>query len=283
MARLRIGAKNCRNACKTRRKATRPKLACNPWCESHDFRALKTAALWNPKKCCDIVYRGHLGLSAHSPKKVSKGVPGACRPWGPKKSENSQKLTIFQVIFKFLTPFSIFFWLLGPPGPRGPGNPFRDFFGLWSERPKWPLQMVNDIAKKMHETLRFLARNGHIWVSGKTLGTTKQAILAVRCASQKVTFMMRHLNRDVRSHCRNPLRCGHDAGIIASALPRCGRLVFFSWPIWRVPFSFLPCDPEVLLQTPKPRKIQRHRKVTQKWLLGLRPKWLKSYLKVTQK
>ena len=42
-------------------------------------------------------------------------------------------------------------------------------------------------------------------------------------------------------------------------------------------------DPEVPLQTPKPRKIQRHRKVTQKWLLGLRPKWLKSYLKVTQK
>ena len=44
-----------------------------------------------------------------------------------------------------------------------------------------------------------------------------------------------------------------------------------------------PCDPEVPLQTPKPRKIQRHKKVTQKWLLGLRPKWLKSYLKVTQK
>ena len=47
--------------------------------------------------------------------------------------------------------------------------------------------------------------------------------------------------------------------------------------------STQPCDLEVLLQTPKPRKIQRRKKVTQKWLLGLRPKWFKSYLKVTQK
>ena len=28
--------------------------------------------------------------------------------------------------------------------------------------------------------------------------------------------------------------------------------------------GFLGCDPEVALQTPKPRKIQRHEKVTQK-------------------
>ena len=37
------------------------------------------------------------------------------------------------------------------------------------------------------------------------------------------------------------------------------------------------------LQTPKNQKIQRHKKATQKLLLGSRPKWLKSYLKVTQK
>ena len=43
------------------------------------------------------------------------------------------------------------------------------------------------------------------------------------------------------------------------------------------------CDPEVALQTPKPRKIQRHEKVTQKWLSGSRWMWLKSYSKVTQK
>ena len=43
------------------------------------------------------------------------------------------------------------------------------------------------------------------------------------------------------------------------------------------------CDPEVALQTPKPRKIQRHEKVTQKWLSGSRWKWLKSYSKVTQR
>ena len=42
------------------------------------------------------------------------------------------------------------------------------------------------------------------------------------------------------------------------------------------------CDPEVALQTPKPRKIQRHEKVTQKWLSGCRWKLLKSYSKVTQ-
>ena len=42
-------------------------------------------------------------------------------------------------------------------------------------------------------------------------------------------------------------------------------------------------DPEVLLHTPKPRKIQRHQKVTQKWVSGPRPKWLKGYLQVTQK
>ena len=33
------------------------------------------------------IYRGHLGLSARSQKKVSKSVPGASRPQGPKKSE----------------------------------------------------------------------------------------------------------------------------------------------------------------------------------------------------
>ena len=42
------------------------------------------------------------------------------------------------------------------------------------------------------------------------------------------------------------------------------------------------CDPEVVLQTPKPRKIQRHEKVTQKWLSGSQWKWLKSDSKVTK-
>ena len=43
------------------------------------------------------------------------------------------------------------------------------------------------------------------------------------------------------------------------------------------------CDPPFPLQTPKPQKIQRHKKVTQKLLSGSRPKWLKSYVKVAQK
>ena len=50
------------------------------------------------------------------------------RKGGPKKSENNRKSTIFQVFFKFLTPFSTFFWLFRPPGAKRPGNPLRDFF-----------------------------------------------------------------------------------------------------------------------------------------------------------
>ena len=60
-------------------------------------------------------------------------------------------------------------------------------------------------------------------------------------------------------------------------------LFFMTGFNWRTTWLKL-CDLEVLtLQTPKPRKTQRHEKVTQKWLSGSRQKWLRSYSKVTQK
>ena len=37
------------------------------------------------------IYRGHLGLSAQSPKKVSKRVRGSSRTWGHKKSEKVER------------------------------------------------------------------------------------------------------------------------------------------------------------------------------------------------
>ena len=40
-------------------------------------------------------------------------------------------MTIFQVFFRVFGPFSTFFdffWASSTPGPRGPGNPFSDFF-----------------------------------------------------------------------------------------------------------------------------------------------------------
>ena len=76
------------------------------------------------------IYRGHLGLSAQSPKKVSKRVPGASRPRGSKKSENNRKSTIFQVFFQVFNPVFDFFLTFSapPPPPERPGNPFRDFF-----------------------------------------------------------------------------------------------------------------------------------------------------------
>ena len=69
-----------------------------------------------------------MGLSARSLKKASKRVPGAFRPQGPKKSEKSRKRSkkLRKKLGKTVN-FLLFsdFW-----GPRGPGNPFRDFFPI---------------------------------------------------------------------------------------------------------------------------------------------------------
>ena len=75
--------------------------------DGHSLRGLQPQTMLGEKKkqlgsrnifaISLTIYRGHLDLSAQSPQRVSKGVPGASRPWGPKKSENNRKLTLFQV------------------------------------------------------------------------------------------------------------------------------------------------------------------------------------------
>ena len=75
-----------------------------------------------------IVDHLHLGLSARSPQKDSKGVLRACRPRGPGTSGDNRRWCFFSQVFRSFAPFSTLFWLFGPLGPRGPGNPFWDFF-----------------------------------------------------------------------------------------------------------------------------------------------------------
>ena len=68
----------------------------------------------------------------------------------------------------------------------------------------------------------------------------KQAIYAVRCALQKITFAMRYIFTAICAlaaeiHCD----VGHDASIIAIAMPRCGELRF-GHPEWRLIFCVFP-------------------------------------------
>ena len=61
------------------------------------------------------IYRGHLGLSAQSPKKKSrKGFPGPLGPQGPE----SQKTIEDQLFFQVLAPFSTFFLTFSAPRGR---------------------------------------------------------------------------------------------------------------------------------------------------------------------
>ena len=82
------------------------------------------------------IYRGHLDLSAQSPKKVSERVPGASRPRGPKKSENNRKSTIFQVFFLVFNPVFDFFLTFSVPRSQEAREPFSRLFSDFG--PKGP-------------------------------------------------------------------------------------------------------------------------------------------------
>ena len=92
------------------------------------------------------IYRGQKASPWKTPKKSKKGFLGPLE----KRLEKESKMTIFQVFFFFFGFFARFRFVLDffvpgmlTPGPRGPGNPFSDFFRSFSGRGlfdscRWP-------------------------------------------------------------------------------------------------------------------------------------------------
>ena len=82
-------------------------------------------------------YRSQKGLSLEnsekSPKRGSRGLSGR----GRKNPKKSRKWLVFNFFSSFRPVFNLFFdfsWAFPTPGPRGPGNPFSDFFGSFLGR-----------------------------------------------------------------------------------------------------------------------------------------------------
>ena len=70
-------------------------------------------------------YRGQKGPSLeNSEKSLKRGSRGLSE----KKLEKESRMTIFQVFFRVFDSFSTLFRVFLTPGPRGPGNPFSNFF-----------------------------------------------------------------------------------------------------------------------------------------------------------
>ena len=93
------------------------------------FGILK-AQLGSPFAC----YRGHLGPKVE--KKSENESPGPLGPGGPKSPNQSRKRVKIVKKESILTRFRLRFGLCGPPGPRGPGDSFSDFFSTLG--PKGP-------------------------------------------------------------------------------------------------------------------------------------------------
>ena len=107
------------------------------------------------------IYRGHWGLSAWSPKKsLEKGSQAQ-----KVRKESKTRLKTWKKLGKW-----IILWLFGPPGPRGPGNPFRDFFLDFGPKGqndpwKWPTisQFLPQIIEKMMAVLSVDLGWVHAW------------------------------------------------------------------------------------------------------------------------
>ena len=67
-------------------------------------------------------------LRAQSRKKVRKGVPGASRPRGSKKSQTESKTSQNRLFFSYSDSFSTPFWTFWTPGAERPRDSFSDFF-----------------------------------------------------------------------------------------------------------------------------------------------------------
>ena len=80
------------------------------------------------------IQRGNSARMSKILKKVSKWVPGASRPRGPKKSEKSSKRVKKSRKSQFLTRFELFSDFFGPRGREAPATHFETFFGLFHIR-----------------------------------------------------------------------------------------------------------------------------------------------------
>ena len=102
------------------------------------------------KRCSDTIdhLQGSFGPFGPKSEKVLRRVPRASRPQGHNMSERVENgVQDLKITWKTVT-LRLFSDFWGPQGREAPRTLFASFLELRAKRPRWPMQMVNDISQK---------------------------------------------------------------------------------------------------------------------------------------